>query len=250
MTFDQRLALMTGVDIPIPECQLTIHQPTINEISIIGELEYNLGVQLICIDKDHLLSENAEAIDMNNFNLLMTILNEDKEKAADKKQSVKNILSLVLPSYQIILTPRSILCKKGEENLIIDEENFDFLQQILRKVFCVKYKNKEGEVPDRYNPANEKARQIAEKIYRGRKQLEEIRKNNNPDDSLFSRYVSILAIGLNSMTIEDLKKLTVFQITDLFERFTLKIAQDMDASVRLAGGKPEKDPENWMKPLH
>ena len=76
---------MTGVDIPIPECQLTIHQPTINEISIIGELEYNLGVQLICIDKDHLLSENAEAIDMNNFNLLMTILNEDKEKAADKK---------------------------------------------------------------------------------------------------------------------------------------------------------------------
>jgi hypothetical protein len=33
MEFDYRLALMTGVDIPIPECQLTIKQPTCLEIS-------------------------------------------------------------------------------------------------------------------------------------------------------------------------------------------------------------------------
>ena len=32
---DMRLALMAGSDIPIPECQLTLHQPTIKEISFI-----------------------------------------------------------------------------------------------------------------------------------------------------------------------------------------------------------------------
>ena len=34
---DYRLALMTGIDIPIPECQLVIHQPSLKEISFIGE---------------------------------------------------------------------------------------------------------------------------------------------------------------------------------------------------------------------
>jgi len=37
------LALMTGVDIPIPELQLTLHQPTIKEISLLdSELSYFL----------------------------------------------------------------------------------------------------------------------------------------------------------------------------------------------------------------
>ena len=34
---DIRLALITGVDIPIPECQITAHQPSIKEIAMIGE---------------------------------------------------------------------------------------------------------------------------------------------------------------------------------------------------------------------
>ena len=42
--FDHRLALMTGVDIPIPELQVTIHQPTIKEISMIGEQDFFIGI--------------------------------------------------------------------------------------------------------------------------------------------------------------------------------------------------------------
>ena len=38
---DFSLALMTGVDIPIPECQLTVHQPSIKEISMLGENSEN-----------------------------------------------------------------------------------------------------------------------------------------------------------------------------------------------------------------
>jgi len=40
---DYRLALMTGTDIPVPECQLTIHQPKIQEISFIGEQDFFVG---------------------------------------------------------------------------------------------------------------------------------------------------------------------------------------------------------------
>ena len=44
---DIKLALMTGVDIPIPECQITLHQPTIKEISMIGEEDFFIGVQCL-----------------------------------------------------------------------------------------------------------------------------------------------------------------------------------------------------------
>ena len=41
---DIRLALMCGIDIPVPNLQLIIHQPTIKEIAYIGESDFFLGV--------------------------------------------------------------------------------------------------------------------------------------------------------------------------------------------------------------
>jgi hypothetical protein len=34
---DYRLSLMAGIDIPIPELQLTVHVPTIKDIAYMGE---------------------------------------------------------------------------------------------------------------------------------------------------------------------------------------------------------------------
>jgi hypothetical protein len=174
---------------------------------------------------------------------------EDKE-AADKKQTVKDVLSLVLDQYKIILTPRSILCNKDGENLIIDEGNFDNFQKILKKIFCLdrSKKDKEG-IPEVYNPANETAKKIAEKLYKGRKKVTEVKSNKYPDDSVLARYTSVLAIGLG-YTIEEISNLTFFQIIDLFERYTSKVRYDTDISVRLAGGKPDEQPDHWMGPLH
>jgi hypothetical protein len=33
---DYRLALMCGSDLPVPECGVAVHQPTLKEISLIG----------------------------------------------------------------------------------------------------------------------------------------------------------------------------------------------------------------------
>ena len=246
MNFDYRLALMTGVDIPIPECQLTVKQPRVHEISMIGERVFNVGAQLLCIDKEDF--QDTLPID-NNFNLLMMVLKE--EEAREKKEDLKVVLQLLLPTYQIIFTPRSILCKKGEENLILDEGNFESFQNIAKKICGISKKTTEdGEIHEVYNPANEKARRIAEKIYKGRAELAKLRAEANPDDSMFGRYISVLTLGIPSMSLEDLENLTVFQIMDLFERFTLKVQSDIDLKVRLAGGSPDKQAENWMKPLH
>jgi hypothetical protein len=56
----------------------------------------------------------------------MTMMNE--KQIADKKQCVLQVLSLILPNHQIIFTPRSMILKKGEEIVNIDEGNFEILQ--------------------------------------------------------------------------------------------------------------------------
>ena len=55
MAFDLRMALMCGTDIPIPECQLVIHQPKMKEIALIGDEDFFTDIQKLSINKTLLL---------------------------------------------------------------------------------------------------------------------------------------------------------------------------------------------------
>ena len=83
---------------------------------------------------------------------------------------------------------------------------------------------------------------------RGRQRVAEQKGELNT--SIFSQYLSILAVGLNSMSLNDLMNLTIFQLYDLIERYSLYINWDIDIRSRLAGGKPDSKPDNWMKNIH
>ena len=74
--------------------------------------------------------------------------------------------------------------------------------------------------------------------------------SGSSNTSIFSQYLSVLTVGLNSMSIQDMADLTIYQLYDLVERFNLYLAWDLDIRSRLAGGKPDKHPDNWMKNIH
>jgi hypothetical protein len=59
-----------------------------------------------------------------------------------------------------------------------------------------------------------------------------------------------LTVGLDSMSLHDLVNCTMFQLYDLLERYTLYINWDLNLRTRLAGGKPDTQPEDWMKIIH
>jgi len=52
------------------------------------------------------------------------------------------------------------------------------------------------------------------------------------------------------MSLDDLLDLTLYQLFDLVERYTLWFDWDIDLRQRLAGAKPKKEAENWMKSIH
>ena len=240
---DIRLALMCGIDIPIPECQLIIHQPRIREIAYLGEQDFFIGVQTLCINKKMMIQDKALLDTTNNFQIFMTIMSE--KETADKKEAVQQVLTLFFPECKANFTPRSLIFSKQGSMITVDENNFEFLQNAISDICCLKTG---GGDQKSFNPANEKAAEIARKLMRGRQIVAEQKGETNI--SIFSQYLSILTVGLYSMSLQDLMDLTMFQLYDLIERYMLYINWDMDIRSRLAGGKPDSKPDNWMKNIH
>ena len=85
---------------------------------------------------------------------------------------------------------------------------------------------------------------------KGKQKIAELKGETRNQGSILARYVSILTIGLNTMSFQDCLNLTVYQMFDLVERYGLYVSWDLDIKSRLAGGKPEDKPEDWMKNIH
>lgn len=240
---DHRLTLMCGTDYPVPECQITIQQPRIKEIALIGEQDFFSGIQCLCLHKSMFVKDESLLRNTNNFQIFMTIMSE--KEGADKKAAVQQVCMLLFPKYKVMFTPRSMLFSGEGTTIQIDEDNFEYLQSAISDICCLKTGPMDQTT---FNPANKKAREIAEKLMRGRQIVANEKGQSNT--SIFSQYLSILTVGLSSMSLQDAMDLTMFQLYDLIERYTLYINWDMDIRCRLAGGKPDSQPDNWMKNIH
>ena len=240
---DIRLALMTGVDIPIPELQATLHQPTIKEISYIGEKDFLIGIQCLSIQKSMVIQDESLLSTTSNFQIFMTIMND--KMTIDKKQNVLTVLNLLFPNYVIFFTPRAISMNCDKGNVIIDEGNFEKFQQIIGQVFCLSKSDASS-----FNPSNKKAKEIADKLMKARQRIAAQKAAEQGEGSVFAQYVSTLTVGLGSMSLQDCINLTMYQMYDLVERYSLYINWDIDLKSRLAGAKPDKPVDNWMKQIH
>ena len=104
---DTRLAMICGTDIPVENCQLVLHQPRLEEIALIGERVFFSGVQTLCLHKTMFIEDKILLATTTNFQIFMMIMSE--KEAKDKKDAVKAVLTLLLPDYQVLFTPNSLV---------------------------------------------------------------------------------------------------------------------------------------------
>ena len=241
---DNNLALMTGIDFPIPECQLIVHQPTIKEISFLGEEQFFVGIQTVCLYKSMFVnSEDKDVLDnVTNFQIFMTIVNNKETR--DKKIVVEDLFQLLFPKYKIMFTPQSIIFQDESGVHIVDNNNFEYLQNAIRKIVCAQTGPMDQQA---FNPADAKAKEIADKLMRGRQRV--AAQNAQNRGSIFSQYLSSLSIGAG-FDLLALINLTMYQLYDLVERYSLYMNWDLDIRIRLAGGSPDSPAEDWMKNIH
>ena len=210
---DIRLALMTGTDIPVPSCQLTIHQPTIKEIGMIGEKEFFIGAQCLCIEKSMYIQDENVLSNTSNFQIFMTIMSEQQE--VNKKKNVLALLKLLVPNCQVVLTPRSLVFNLDGKTLMIDENNFEDLQEVFQQIFCLSAAGQQA-----FNPANDAAKKIADKLMRARQRVAAQKQAEGGDGSVFAQYLSVLSVGLH-FPLQQVAELTMYQLYDLMERYSL-----------------------------
>lgn len=237
---DIKLALMAGTDLPVPECLIVLHQPKIKEIAFMGEKAFFEAVQCLTINKSLLLDENQQG-DINNFQIFMMMMQAQEIK--EQKDNVLSLFSLILPKYKVSFTPRSLMLLAENESITIDENNFDAFQDMVKEMFCVSKSSS-----DAFNPKDAKAKEIADKLMRGRKRI--AAQNADQNTNIFTQYVSVLTVGLGSMSLEDCLNLTMYQILDLVQRFGMYMNWDLDIRARMAGAKGDGQPDNWMKSIH
>ena len=129
---------------------------------------------------------------------------------------------------------------------MINDTNFEVLKKIIQEISGLN--NTTGGQNAGFNPKGERAAKIAAKLMAARAKT--MRAKGEKNSSILSRYVSILTVGLESMSLTDCLDLTVYQLYDLIERYSLYIGWDLDIKSRLAGGKPDSKPDDWMKNIH
>ncbi len=246
------LQLLSGVDVPIIEVGAAVHQPTIRDISYMGELEYFSAMQLLCIDKNTIIASNptgaSNLVNMNNFEIFMALLNE--KGGAEKKEQIISALTILFPGYTVQFLPRGLFFNNAttKSSFTVDENNFDAIRTVLNEVSGLH--NATGGQNGSFNPKGEMAAKIAAKLMRGRQRAAQQRGEGSASSGILARYVSILTVGLNSMSLNDCLNLTIYQLYDLIERYGLWISWDLDIKSRLAGGKPDSKPDDWMKNIH
>lgn len=238
------LLLLSGNDIPFPQAQITIHQPSIKEIAYIGEEAFFIGCNLLNFSKNILTEEDKINLgDKTNFDILIAILREQNAVMQKNRNCVIMVLALMFPEYEINIE-NNIILKKEDQEHSINNDNFENFKQILNKMFDMK---KEDSMSD-FNPSGDLAKKIADKLKKRHQQLSAKNNQTNKIDIL-SRYISILSAA-QQIDMNSLLRYTVYQLYDAFKRYELKYGYDMYVQAKMAGAKDLKEVEDWMQDIH
>ena len=244
------LTLISGIDIPIPELGVNIHQPTIREIAYIGERSFYEAAQTITMNKETLLSslENVSEEDkiaiskMSNFELFLKLINS----GAMASVNVQILLTLLFPKHISKIEERFIILTSvgTPEMVIINDESFIILQQIITTILCLH----SDKTKDEFNPAGERARAIADKIRKGREKAARLNGKDQKASSFLSKYISGLGIGTNTLNIHNVLDLTLYQFLNQIERYGLYTSYEVSMKAKMAGAKDVEDVD-WLKDI-
>jgi hypothetical protein len=241
------LLLMSGNDIPFPEAQLIIHNPTLKEIGLIGEETFFTGCGVLTFSRDNLTEEDRiNSMSLSEIEILLMMMNNQEASSAMQKNRVSTlvVLTLLFPEYKITLANQAIVLHKDEQDFFIDKNNFHIFKEILEKMFCLKGRSS---TDPGYNPGGKLAQEIADKLKQRQKILAE--QQGEQKISILSRYASILAIGLQ-LDLNDVLQYNIFQLYDQFNRYELFEQFDIYIRAQLAGASGMKEVENWKTDIH
>lgn len=232
-----------GGPIPFADTGYSVRQPRLYDIAAMGEKDFFQALGVFLTDKDNF--KNPDKIrDEDIFLFICGLMAEDKGSLGLENKCIEFLLLLfpqfkigTLYEYNIVLVED--LKNLNENFLIINNENFFEFQNILKKIFMFSTQE------EKYNPGNEEARRIAEKLKRGNA-IAAQEKGESENSSVLIRYCSVLSVGLE-LDINIILNYTYLQFRDILARFHLNESFNAGLTFKAAGSTIEL--EDWEKEI-
>ena len=244
------LTLISGIDVPIPEIGVNIHQPTIRVIAYIGEKSFYEAAQTMIIQKEDFINglENITQEDkialsqMSNFEIFLKLVEANPLSST----KVQMLLSLLFPDFNSSIEERFIYLvnPKEQKSILINDSTFEILQEVITTILCLQ----SGNTKEEFNPQGDRAREIAEKIKRGRERAARLKGEKKQQSSFLSKYIAGLGIGTNTLNIHNVLDLTLYQLLNQLERYGLYTQYNISIQAKMAGAKDVEDVD-WLKDI-
>lgn len=240
---------LSGNQVLVKDCGVFITPPTIKQICFVGEESFLTSAQLIGKSStffDKVREGDPNLKEYQDLQILLILLDEQVEF----KKEMEDFFFLICPDYKVKFDRSSIKFVDPEDEEVVrgmlTPFNFLSFQNVVRELL-----SPPGQQEQEFNPANEAARKIAEKIKkaRERKNKQAVQKQNI---SVFGTYISILSVGMN-VDINVLFSYTPFQLYDIFSRYWLKVRYDFYQKISttpMMDTSKLEAPEEWTKNLY
>ena len=240
---------LSGNQVLVKDCGIFITPPTIKQICFVGEESFLTSAQLIGKSStffDKVREGDTNLRDYQDLQILLILLDEQVEF----KKEMEDFFFLICPDYKVKFDRSSIKFVDPEDEEVVrgmlTPFNFSSFQNVVRELL-----SPPGQQEQEFNPANETARKIAEKIKkaRERKNKQAVQKQNI---SVFGTYISILSVGMN-VDINILFSYTPFQLYDSFSRYWLKVRYDFYQKISttpMMDTSKLEAPDEWTKNLY
>lgn len=255
------LALMTGSVIQLDDPVVKVHQPTLEDIALIGgEKKLFQSLNMFYIDSEPLVQyidslEDIEEEDREQMKeeitpydsllFVLRIYSEPQHKRDFDSliKLIQNVFHLMMPTYEFVFDTenKSMLLNdnEGSHSIVVDREFFMIMKNIATEVFLLDTFFK----TDAESDMSEAAKKIAEKMAKAEEKL-----NKDKEEESSSQFALIVSILGLQHPIDYLRSLTIYQIYDQFERFNLFNQYDQSMKAALAGAS-DVEMVNWYKKI-
>lgn len=231
------LQLITGIDLPIEAFGITLHQPRLREIAMLGEQNYFVALSIFRMSKDQL---KIQSPDVTNWMIFKESLTQKVEGINDLNALLSNFLQLFLVQ-KLIIGPNSLILQDKDKLINIEPDQFDDFQALISQVGGASLLSSSEET---YNPINRRAAEIANKLKKAHQKLA-ARQPKAKGKGFLSRYIKAVVVA-TSNSIEDVKNMTLLQLNEIMQTYLAYEAYDIEIKSRLAGAKNQDKLVHWM----
>lgn len=245
------LELLSGRDIVVKELNLKFHQPTLNEVSLLGEQVFRTILRLCCADTDSLFKQASLKLQTEMSNIELLYVYTKKEDVSGLSSKIKIFFNILFPDYTVTFNEHDIFLLHDKTLVRINQTNYEIFNKTLQEI-CG-YDNSLNQSSPKYNPANKQAASIAEKLRKGQEKADS-QKSSTASQNFFARFASILSVGLG-INLNEIMEYTLFQFYDITLRFQYHFSFSIELQMSALGATPknkeeEKDKKSFMDDIH